>query len=85
MGAKHNKEMILIVENCVKNRNKAIRIPISLDELSKDINLIDKCIDCVLDEFCEKGLRNDSEPNEYGFKLEETIEFLNSYRYNLEE
>ena len=59
--------------------------PTSLEELSKDRDLISNCIECIADVLCEIGLEETSEPNALGLKLEEAIDFLLSMLYQLDE
>jgi len=54
---------------------------ISIDCLKQNLDILEECTEFILDLFCEIGLRDDFEPNNEGYKLEECLEFINGIRY----
>lgn len=80
---KKPRKYLQIINQCYeKNDNEKAFSTISERELKINLELIDKCIDCVADELCDFGFDND-EPNEYGLELEETISYLLEFRYKI--
>ena len=53
---------------------------ITLDNLTKDLIVLDECAEFLLDLFCQFGLNADFEPNEDGLDLENCIDFINNIR-----
>lgn len=64
-----------LIENCYQIQKKEFS-KVELEELKLRIDLIDEYIDVVVDTFCDLGLREDWEPNEFGLELEETKNYL---------
>jgi len=58
---------------------------ISFDEteLKSTLFLIDECIDAINAEFCANGLQADSEPNAYGFELEDAKDYFLRLRWSI--
>lgn len=69
-----------IIEQCYKTQNRHF-IPVPQEELSSNLNIIDKYTDVVLETFLSEGLREDDEPNEYGQELQDVINYLLELRY----
>ena len=82
---KKSEKFLQIINQCYEKNNRAKALPpISEEELSINLNMLDDCIDCVADELCDYGFNDsDGEPNEYGLELEEVIGYLLEYRYKL--
>ncbi len=58
---------------------------LNLQNFSSDKELLDLYVDCVSDVFCKYGLKEDTEPNECGFILEDVIDYLNNCIYKFED
>lgn len=81
MDEMNEKRFVSLVNELKNKKNINIDPIISLNQIFNDTNLLDRIIDeILLDEFCQFGLKADSEPNEYGFYIEEIITFLNKIR-----
>lgn len=81
---KDDIEYLDIIKGCCKH-SKHLLPYVTIESISKNLQLIDALIDVVLDNYCEIGLQNDYEPNALGIKLDDTISFLLQYRYSLED
>lgn len=58
-----------------------VDIPLSEKEISKDVDMLDICIDFLLaSELSEYGFEDNDELNKYGLELEEAIDHFNRYR-----
>lgn len=71
-----NEKYLRVINECLQHRD-VLQVS-SIDELRSSKKSVERCISCVLDEFINKGLCEDYEPNEYGILLEDIIDFLNS-------
>lgn len=71
-----------VVKKCCLLQNKQI-INFTESELRNNLSLVDECIDIILDEFMENGLREDYEPNEYGFELEDAKDYFVRIRISI--
>ena len=71
-----------IIEKCYNQKNIEYQ-KITLEELQNNLPQIDEYIDMVADTFMSDGLLDNYEPNEYGFELEETQDFLLRLRYSI--
>ena len=59
----------------------AVVIPLSEQELKKDKNVLNICVDDLLaSEFIEYGLDENDELNEYGQMIEDAIDYFNNMR-----
>lgn len=54
---------------------------LSIEDLMTNADILEECVDFIIDLFCEIGLRDDFEPNDEGYKLDKCLEFINSIRY----
>lgn len=81
-----NKEtyFLNITKICLAIENKNMLAEIDSVNIKKDKELLEECIDCVTNVFCKYGLQGNDEPNEFGYILEETIDFLNNLIYDIE-
>jgi len=69
-----------IVEKCYTQQNKPFK-NVSENELKNSLVLVDEFTEAVSDAFCEIGLLDNFEPNEYGLELEDVISYLLKLRY----
>ena len=58
---------------------------ITMDDLKKNIGILERCADFILDLFCQIGLQKNYEPNEIGLELESCLDFLNKIRFQYHE
>ncbi len=54
---------------------------VTIESLKNNIETLDECADFIVDLLCKIGLRDDSEPNEEGHKLEKCLDYINNIRY----
>ena len=64
-----------IIEDCYLFHKKTFQ-KVELEILKGRLDLIDEYIEIVADTFCDLGLKEDWEPNEYGLELEEAQDYL---------
>ena len=83
MSKMKHEEAVKIIENCFA-KQKLIP-PKALDFSEMTLEDIDFCTDCVADILILEGFEADWEPNEYGLKLEDAIDFLLQFRYSFED
>ena len=81
-ASKSLKTIELIIE-CFKTTKQVP--PETLKSLELNLEQVDYCIDIVSDVLCMKGIGRDWEPNSYGLKLEDAIDFLLHFSYVLSE
>ena len=75
---KNTEYFAFLAEIAAKN---AMVIPLSEQELKKDKNVLNICVDDLLaSEFIEYGLDENDELNEYGQMIEDAIDYFNNMR-----
>ena len=75
---KNTEYFAFLTEIAAKN---AMVIPLSEQELKKDKNVLNICVDDLLaSEFIEYGLDENDELNEYGQMIEDAIDYFNNMR-----
>lgn len=78
-----NKEMLTILRQCLTAYKPDLLWVLDQEKnVVIDEKLGNQLREAVTDEFMGKGLRNDSEPNNYGFKLEELIDMIGRHSIN---
>ena len=84
MSKSRDDNFLKLINECLQKENKQQELPITLEGLKNNKELVELCIDVIVDNFCEYGLKEDSEPNEYGILLEDTKGFLLRILYSME-
>ena len=70
-----NKKSRELLQLCIQRHNPTLLPMIkSKNDITYDANFYNKLREAVGDEFCDKGLLSNDEPNEYGLRLEELID-----------
>ena len=75
--------------NCVNDINTFVRTygdgvtfkSVDLNMLIEHQDVLDDCLDFILDLYCSIGLNDDFEPNRIGKRLYDCLECLNDIRY----
>ena len=71
---KLNEKSLKLLMECLKNHNPSLIPFIKSDSYHYTADFYNELREIVGDELCEKGFQPNSEPNEYGLKLEGLID-----------